>query len=654
VDVLYTFGRTPAWASSNPTGPCKNNPAGSCYPPANIANWTAFVTAITARYAGKIKYWETWNEPNATNLWAGTTAQMLSMAKSAYPIIKASSSAAVVLSPAPQGASAYRWLDAYLAAGGGAYADGFAFHGYVGFTNGVSNPPERIVSLISNMKSVMARYGQGSKPLWDTEHGWGPNTSLPNQDQQAAWLARHIILSWSSGIARSIWYLWDSPDQGTLWDRSNKIHKPGTAYGEVYKWLGGSTLKTPCSMASDSVWTCVFTRPDGQMAEVKWNSSGATSAQTISGQYLQYCDLAGTTYGVPSSQTVMIGPKPTLLLTGSSTGNIPPVAVLAVTPLSGNVPLTITADSSGSAGRSANIVARTIDFGDGTVIAGTAGSHTYHRAGSFVVKLSVKDNLGLIGSASQTVFASSQTIAVAVSPSTVTVKSGNSQQFVATIQNTVSQAFTWSATLGSITSSGLYTAPRVTVNTTVKVTASAIADPTKFATAYVTVTPAVLPPPTLLINPGFELGTIGWAANTGNGATVRVLANATAADRGMKYLEANSGTGHFVAYFAAGPNGRPQYFPVQAGQVITFGGGVYRVSGDGYARWKIQLSDRNKAHISHVSPIPASVTKIGSWAWMQRSYTVPAGKAYFRFELEIYAGTVPTVVRFDDAMLQVK
>jgi PKD repeat protein len=318
VDLLYTLGRTPTWASSNPTGTCTNNPAGSCYPPANEQYWKDFVTAISTRYAGKIKYWELWNEPNASNFWTGTTAQLLTMARDAYQIIKAKDPNAKVLGPAPQGTNAYKWMDAYLAAGGGAYADIIPFHGYLGFTNGVTNPPELIAPLVANMKSVMKNRGQGSKQLWDTEHGWGRDTNLPDQSKQAAWLARHAILSWSNGVARSIWYLWDGAGVGTLWDPVTGIHKAGRAYGEVYKWLVGSTLTTPCSMASDSTWTCSLTRPGGYQAEIIWNSSGVTSAHTIASQYTQYYDLSGNKFAVPSGRSVMIGPAPLLFQAGGS------------------------------------------------------------------------------------------------------------------------------------------------------------------------------------------------------------------------------------------------------------------------------------------------------------------------------------------------
>src|SRR5438477_11336109 len=43
VDILYTFGRTPTWASSNPNGYCANNANGSCYPPSSQQYWKDFV-----------------------------------------------------------------------------------------------------------------------------------------------------------------------------------------------------------------------------------------------------------------------------------------------------------------------------------------------------------------------------------------------------------------------------------------------------------------------------------------------------------------------------------------------------------------------------------------------------------------------------------
>ncbi len=85
-------------------------------------------------------------------------------------------------------------------------------------------------------------------------------------------------------------------------------------------------------------------------------------------------------------------------------------------------------------------------------------------------------------------------IGVSISPSTATIYGGSTIQFAATVTGTTNTAVTWSTTAGTITSTGLYTAPYVTTKTTAYVTAISVADWRKQATASVTVNP---PPPLL-------------------------------------------------------------------------------------------------------------------------------------------------------------
>jgi hypothetical protein len=79
-------------------------------------------------------------------------------------------------------------------------------------------------------------------------------------------------------------------------------------------------------------------------------------------------------------------------------------------------------------------------------------------------------------------------IAVAIDPPSATVTSGSTRQFTATVTGTDNQAVTWSATGGTITSDGLYTAGQTLGEFTV--TATSVADPTKSGTATVTITAA--------------------------------------------------------------------------------------------------------------------------------------------------------------------
>ena len=84
-------------------------------------------------------------------------------------------------------------------------------------------------------------------------------------------------------------------------------------------------------------------------------------------------------------------------------------------------------------------------------------------------------------------WAAKDRVQVAISPSNPTVVSGKTQQFTATVSGTVNTRVSWSASAGTITSSGLFTAPTVTSTTAVTVTATSAADPTKSASATVAV-----------------------------------------------------------------------------------------------------------------------------------------------------------------------
>ncbi len=84
-------------------------------------------------------------------------------------------------------------------------------------------------------------------------------------------------------------------------------------------------------------------------------------------------------------------------------------------------------------------------------------------------------------------------VSVALTPSTVSLKSSESIQFAATVANATNQSVSWSLTpaVGSI-ANGLYTAPStIAAAQTIVVTAISVVDATKFATATVSLIPAV-------------------------------------------------------------------------------------------------------------------------------------------------------------------
>ncbi|SRR5579871_202988 len=379
VDVLYTFSRTPAWAARNAHSSCgPSRDEADCSPPKDLDTaalcqgplqgttttdcyFKEFVASLldhvcTGKAPNKscrIVAYTCWNEPNLDGFWIGTYAESARMCSDMVKIVKDQCKDCVTLTPDISAATTGdtkdngdargydEWFRNFLAAYKqyGNYPDGVAVHLYAARTHGIVPAPmpdtfagsgcphetrsdacpDTVPGKIATIRGIMDRGGMGGKPFWTTEGGWGTNGEMPDADAQAAYVARWLILQASGGVARAYWYMWDmgrNPQAwGGLWDESG-VFKAGIAYGEVYKWLVGSTFTKPCSAESD-VWTCDLKRSDGSQARIVWNASrsfdaGFTSKYVVGGPFTAVWDLAGKQSPI-SGGAVAIGTKPVLL-----------------------------------------------------------------------------------------------------------------------------------------------------------------------------------------------------------------------------------------------------------------------------------------------------------------------------------------------------
>ena len=194
-DIIYTFGRTPLWASSQPNTPGPYGP-GECAPPTNMSLWDNYVSAIATHAAGKIKYWELWNEPQDPSFYCGDIPTMVTMAQHASQIIKGIDPTALILSPGVTGGPGPTWLSTFLSDGGAASVDVIGFHGYWSAT------AEDVASVISSYQSTMAANGVAERPLWDTESSWAGFGNLGHAklvQWQVGFIAKDYLLHWSEG-----------------------------------------------------------------------------------------------------------------------------------------------------------------------------------------------------------------------------------------------------------------------------------------------------------------------------------------------------------------------------------------------------------------------------------------------------------------------
>ena len=305
----YLFLNTPQWASKRPDEKC-NRGYNGCAAPPNDQDWTDFITALVTRYKGRIATYEMWNEPGSIGYFTGTPADMAHLVSLAYPIIKSIDPQALVVSPSPSTTGwpiAFEvWMDQFLKAGGGKYVDVIAWHSYASYTNKPASPPEAVASQVQSLRGIMARRGVGNLPLWDTEGSWGTNTSLPDPQQQADWLARWYLIQFSYGVARVYWYQWDSPTVGTLWTEADGLNPAGQAFARLYQILNGATGSTPCT-AQGSIWTCDIFRGGSKIRAV-WSTTGSAPFSNYSG-FSSYSDLSANTHPI-NGEPVNVGSTP--------------------------------------------------------------------------------------------------------------------------------------------------------------------------------------------------------------------------------------------------------------------------------------------------------------------------------------------------------
>jgi len=205
----------------------------------------------------------------------------------------------------------------------------------------------------------------------------------------------------------------------------------------------------------------------------------------------QTASLSGT--GVAAPNFSLTATTPASVTAGSNTTST--VTVSPVNGFTGAVALTVSGLPSGATG---TFSPTSISGGSGSSTL-TISTTTSTAAGSYTLTIT-----GTSGSLIQTtnVTLTVTVVAVSISPTTASVQTTKTQQFTATVTGTSNTAVTWevnavtggNSTVGTISTSGLYTAPTAVPSpATVTVTAVSQANTAQSASATVTVTAASSP-----------------------------------------------------------------------------------------------------------------------------------------------------------------
>ena len=226
IGVLGLLGYGVPWASSQTDDD-------RFFPPDEPADFARFAAAVTARYAGRIRRWEIWNEQNAgyrffkPNVNGDAAAYGALLSASASAIHDACPDCVVV-----SGGlffheqlinGAIEFTHDMLIADPHAldFVDVFGFHPYPRYPP--SDPPERdgngarsIGAMVEDLRAVLVLHGVAELPLAATELGW-PAYGSVDEDAQAHLLSRAMLLGGALGLDPICWFnVTDGPNHGTF------------------------------------------------------------------------------------------------------------------------------------------------------------------------------------------------------------------------------------------------------------------------------------------------------------------------------------------------------------------------------------------------------------------------------------------------------
>jgi hypothetical protein len=170
LDVLLTLYWAPEWATVGTGKAAHPDPAAY----ARAAQWVA------ARYKGKVKAIEVWNEQNGARFWnPADPVAYTRLLQAAYPAIKAGNPDALVVMGGLEYSDTAFLQQMYDAGVKGSY-DVNAFHPYPAIADQSPLAPwDGTKWTVANMKTymdVMARNGD-TTPVWLTELGWSTHTN---------------------------------------------------------------------------------------------------------------------------------------------------------------------------------------------------------------------------------------------------------------------------------------------------------------------------------------------------------------------------------------------------------------------------------------------------------------------------------------------
>jgi len=220
---------TPGWAVQPGDKPGNGLSRNAYLPYTDPHNlWAQYVRQTVMHYAGKVAYWEVWNEPDLSFFWSNTPADYFQLLKVAYKVIKSVDQRALVLMAGmvvPDLRFFSRVLDAVNATpnwrDNHGYFDAVAWHAY--------GPAGSLYTNINTMRGILAAKGHPGTPIWVTEDGF-PASNPNGEPRQAAYVIQTIAYALAAGADHVLVYRASDDPTPKTWGLLSAAGTPRLGY----------------------------------------------------------------------------------------------------------------------------------------------------------------------------------------------------------------------------------------------------------------------------------------------------------------------------------------------------------------------------------------------------------------------------------------
>jgi hypothetical protein len=243
VQIIARLDNPPAWSHADPN-------IGAFAPPDDLQDYVNFAAAVAARYRGRIRHYQIWNEPNIYPEWGNQPVDpeaYTEMLCRTYAALKAIDPEIAVISAAlsptvaltPENLSEFVFLQRMYDAGAADCFDILSAQAY-GFFSGPTD--RRLRTVVNNfprhlyLRDLMVANGDAHKPIWISEAGWNPidspevppdvtgreNFGVVTREQAAQYIVQayqRMQEEWSWVGVMNVWFFKrpDESERGQSW-----------------------------------------------------------------------------------------------------------------------------------------------------------------------------------------------------------------------------------------------------------------------------------------------------------------------------------------------------------------------------------------------------------------------------------------------------